>query len=246
MRFCNKLITLFFCAISITVYASNFYPVGKVGAKTVYSKKDKCEQIEGQLCFDITTKDPRYNSPVTSMVNDIEKPIYKAPYNTENCDSEQDCVSKVSAKNASCTNGDSATYQKNQVLPGYTIFCTGISGYEQREQTVLVENADLKASVLAADAQKAQLESDIANMQKHIAFGNRMIAYIGVRNKSKGLTKGQVKQMVQDYSVINDLLASGSLLTVKDEIEALVPDGTIVTQSDKDALLAELNSYLGL
>ena len=34
--------------------AENWFPVGKSGAKTIYTKKSKCETAEGQLCFPVT------------------------------------------------------------------------------------------------------------------------------------------------------------------------------------------------
>ena len=72
-----------------------------------------------------------------------------------------------------------------------------------------------------------------------------MIAYIGARNMAKSLTTAQVKTVVETYSTIQALLASGSIATAKVEIEAVTPDGTLITQADKDAILAEVNAYLG-
>lgn len=36
------------------VYAESFYPVGKLGATTIYVDKASCEKIEGQTCQDVT------------------------------------------------------------------------------------------------------------------------------------------------------------------------------------------------
>lgn len=223
----------------------NWAPIGKSGDLPRYTKKHDCERIEARDCFEISKKDPRFHEVETQTVDDMAKPIYKPKYNLESCSSPEDCQSKMASVGASCSNGDYANYEKNQVMPGYSIFCMGISGYEQKTIKVLVENSALKASVLAADAEKKTLETQISTMSKHIAFGNRMIALIGARNVSKNLTTAQVKQVVESYSTIQSLLSSGSLLTAKAEIEAITPDGTLITQADKDAILGELNAYLG-
>lgn len=248
---------LLFFSVGAFAAPKNYFPVGKSGANTVYpgeQGKQNCEQAEGQECFEIGNigdagyKDPRFHVVQTSNVDDLTKPIYKAPYNSENCDSDADCGSKHAAKEATCTNGDTAQWQKNEVLPGYTLFCTGISGYEQKEVKTVVEDATLKTSIEAADAAKAQVEADVKEMEKHVRFGQRMIAYIGARNKQKSpaLTTAQVKTIVETYSTIHALLGSGSLVTAKAEIEALAVNDPLVTQADKDAILGEINAYLGL
>jgi len=49
---------LFVLLVPMFVFA-NYFPVGKVGAKTVYVKKSHCESIESQSCFDVSGKDMR-------------------------------------------------------------------------------------------------------------------------------------------------------------------------------------------
>lgn len=206
----------------------------------------KCKiAFPGEDCFNCVEKDCRFQDKQTTNVDDTTKPIYKPKYNIENCDSDADCQTKQGSKN-DCTSGDYTAYEKNSPpIPGYSLYCIGISGYEQKEVKVLVENAAEKTSVEAADAAKAQLRADIGAMKAHIKFGNRMIAYIGARNMAKSLTTAQVKTVVETYSTIQALLASGSIATAKVEIEAVTPDGTLITQADKDAILAEVNAYLG-
>lgn len=43
---------LFTCSLS--VYAANWYPVGKLGADTVYMDEASCEKTEAQNCEDVT------------------------------------------------------------------------------------------------------------------------------------------------------------------------------------------------
>lgn len=47
-------IILFLLLPNIAFAFGNYYPVGKSGANTAYSKKLKCEQVEGAACFSIT------------------------------------------------------------------------------------------------------------------------------------------------------------------------------------------------
>jgi hypothetical protein len=198
-----------------------------------------------QVCFDISNKDPRFHDAQTSMIDDMTKPIYKPKYNIENCDSDSDCQTKQAVK-SDCTNGDFTQYEKNNFpIPGYSLFCIGITGYEQKEQTILVVNQAKKTEVEAADAAKAQLENDIAERMKRASFGQRMIAYMGVRNDAKNLTEQQTTQFLSTYGGLMQLFQAGAIDTAKAQIEGITPDGTLVTQADKDALLSEINAYLG-
>jgi len=232
--------------IGVEKATANWYPVGKAGATKTYGTKDSCETKEGQECFDVTGVDRRYKEVQPSQQDDLTKPIFKAPYNVENCDSDTHCGGLMQAKEAECTNGDYSQYQKNAVLPGYTIYCTGVTGYEQKTVNVIVDNAALKTSVEAADAQKAADDAALAAVAADAAFGNRMIAYVGARVRSKSLNLTDTKQVLSDYSAVIGLLRAGSITHAKTEIEGLTPDGTRISQADKDALLAEINAYLGL
>ena len=222
-----------------------------------YGKEMRCKTASGGDCVYIGStgkgdfKDPRWHDVQTSNVDDMDKPIWKAKYDIINCDSPAHCAgSEVGGNPANaCTTPDERHFEKNDPpIPGYSSYCTGITGYEQKEVKTLVENSSNKTTFEAQDAQKAQIESDIEQMQKHVAFGQKMIAYIGARNKSKtpALTTAQVKTIVETYSTIHALLGSGSLVTAKSEIEALTVNDPLVTQADKDAILAEINAYLGL
>jgi len=226
--------------------AGNWFPIGKNGAKTIYTQNPKCEMVEGQKCFDITNKDPRFHETQTSMVDDPSKPIMKAPYNSINCDSSNDCNAKILDGSITCIASDNPSYVKNPVLPGFTMSCTGIAGYEQMQQTILVENAALKTSVQAADATKATQESAMAVRMKRIGFGVQMIAFIGIRNDEKSLSEAQSVTFLTTFAPIMQLLQAGALDTAKVQIEGITPDGVLTTQADKDAILAEINAFIGL
>ena len=64
--------------ISISLHAANYYPVGKEGANTSYSKRSDCETREGQMCFDITGKITDYLSVLNGELveNETKKQEY--------------------------------------------------------------------------------------------------------------------------------------------------------------------------
>lgn len=236
---------IFTLLFSISAFAvENWFPIGKEGAKTVWMQKAKCEKAEGQACYDISKKDPRFHEPQTSMVDNPAKPIYKPKYDFVNCDSPSDCTQKAGSK--TCLTGDHSTYEKNQMpIPGYSLYCVGITGYEQMEQTVLVENSAKKTEVQASEAQKEAMDLKLEKLAKDAQFGSSMIGLVGVRLRDKNLTRAQTKQVMKDYRELIDLLKVGSIEHSKAEVESITPDGTLISQGDKDALLAEINAYLG-
>lgn len=79
----------------------------------------------------------------------------------------------------------------------------------------------------------------------NIEFGKRVIAMIGALLNVKNLSNEQTAQINSSFAVIITLLSTGSLNTAKDAINA-VQVNEIITEEDKTAVLAELNSYLGL
>lgn len=224
--------------------AENCFPVGKVGAKTVYTNCSKCETVEGQACFDITGESAEWLEVQTAQVDDMDKPILKPAYGSVACDSDAHCIERIEAGDIACLNGDYRVTEKNSVLPGFTVYCTGVTGYEQKTVTAAVVNEALKTQVQAARAAEQADEAAIQARTKRIGFGVRMIALIGVRNDAKNLTNEQSKTFLTSYGPIMQLLQAGAIDTAKAEIEALTPDGTLTTQADKDAILAEINAFL--
>ena len=227
--------------------ANNWFPVGKAGAKTTYVKKQKCEQVEGQSCYDISEKDIRYWEVQTVNVDDTSNPIMKAAYNSGSCNDPEDCSTKMGDAMVSspCDSGDNYTYKQNELMPGYTYYCTRLLGYEQIAIETLVENASLKSTVQAADAAKAAEESAIQGKLKDMDYGKLVIAKMGLKSDGKGLSPGQRKQLIDDYESVFRLLRAGSINAARDTINGMTPDGTRVTTQDKTDILTELDAYLG-
>ena len=109
-------------------------------------------------------------------------------------------------------------------------------------ETQLLEDADLKASVLADDAAKATYEAALNTRMSRQTKCLRVIALIGHLNEQKSLTQEQVITFAETYQSIQLMLLGLSLPTARAMIAAVTPDGVIVTQADKDALLAEIDS----
>ena len=72
-----------------------------------------------------------------------------------------------------------------------------------------------------------------------------MIAFVAARIRAKSLSLADTKLVLSDYDSVISLLRAGSIPHAKTEVEGLTPDGTRISQADKDALLAEINAYLG-
>jgi hypothetical protein len=97
-----------------------------------------------------------------------------------------------------------------------------------------IEQKDISAE-LAEQALSKAIESKIK-------CGESTIKFIAKNNVKKNLTKAQRKQMVQTYSDILDLLKSGSIDIAKEDIQAVVSDGTIVTDQDKLDIVSFIES----
>lgn len=136
------------------------------------------------------------------------------------------------------------SYFTVRVADNSEVYCTKILGYEQKASgtKTVVENSSKKTNFEAAKSAKIAKEAAVVFALKAMNCGKRTIATLLVQNASKGLTKRQIKQMNKAYRDIKELLETGSLDSAKEEIEAVVADGTLVTEADKTALIAELDS----
>ena len=232
---------------------SVWFPLDKENAKTYYISQERCEVIEQQDCYnlrDVETgqfKDPRYHDVQTIEVDDPDKPIYKPKYNVDSCASQADCEEMRTSQggDARCNTGDVALYSKNTLMPGYSLFCTKLLGYEKKEIKDAVEDATKKLAIETADADAKTEKEALDGILNSQYFGRLLVAHLAIRNKAKGLSVGQKKQLAQSISLIQQLLLAGSIDTAKAEIEALVADGTLITVGDKSALLALVDEHLG-
>jgi hypothetical protein len=218
------------------------------------------KSCQGQCLEVLPSFNCEYSEIVDKMIDDETRPIHEAksivvacaavlddPSTTEIDESktlEQDCLEKEAAQICDGSQG----YFKVRVADNSEVYCTKVVGYEQKvsgEKTI-TENATKKAAYDSSRLASEQMEAAIASAMKAIDHGKRVIALLLVRNASKGLTTAQIEQMNSTYAEIKNLLETGSLVTAKEKIESITPDGTIVTEADKVALVLEINSFLGL
>lgn len=231
---------------SANAFSATFFPVGKNGAKAFYIEKGKCETIEEAVCYDVSGKDLRFYLLQSTEVDDLSKPIFKTQYNVDSCDNPEECGVLAVNKAATCTDaqGDYAGWAENTILPGYKVFCTGIEGYEKKTVVDLALDAELQSQVLAADAVKTANETAMQTVKRRMACGKNVQATMVLRNASKNLTTEQVKSFAATYAEIKSLLDTASLVTAKAEVEAIAPDGTLVTNDDKTAIIQAIDACL--
>lgn len=238
-----KYLFLIMLVFTTTLHAENWLNHSKIksGSIEAYSLKSECERISQEECFDLGEYPSSVYSEIDVEVDDTSKPIY-SKNEVQSCQSSEECeaihVSKV------CSNGESSI--KNLEL--MQVYCSKFLSYDKKtiksiglDQTKLAAyNLELqnKASIQAK-------ESAIAYAQKLMACGQRVIAYMLVRNQPKQLSTAQVDLLVQTYAPIKSLLETGSLTTAAEKIEAVIADGVVITESDKTALINEINSCKG-
>lgn len=234
------LITLLF---SFTVQAENWLNHSKIlaGSKEAHSLKSECERISGEKCFDIGDLSSSVFSEVDEQVDDTSKPIYSKS-EMVSCVSEANCdlifLTKV------CTDATESLIKNYNLLE---VYCSKWVGYEKKLQKTIAQDG---SKLAAFQAQKAieeatrQKEASIQFALKRIECGKRVIGLLIVRNSTKILTTAQVSQINTTYSPIKSLIETGSLVTAKEYMQAITPDGVLITEADKTDLVAEINKCL--
>lgn len=245
----KTLTLLFLITFSITTSA-NYLPESKINGQAieagvaVYQKKAKCEAVYSETCHHVPFQyNPEYHELVDEMVGDPASAVY-SKNDIEACADQTDCETKNSSK--VCTDLMENVYMAQDFSE---IYCSKFLRFDAQipsGKKIIVENATKKAAYDSALAASEAMEAAIATAMKAINHGKRVIALLVVRNASKGLTTAQIEQMNSTYAEIKNLLETGSLVTAKEKIELITPDGTIVTEADKTALISEINSFLGL
>lgn len=222
---------LFLLLISINCFAGAFAPLEKVGFdEKTYPKfhetKEQCEQAESSACYDIDACSLNVCELVDNYVLD-----YVTQRQYESCIDEADCDAKFSY--LVCTEGEEI---KNYET--LSVYCAvNIMRVEGKK---LAESPSKKAAYEAAKSSEASFQAGMNIARKAQACGKDTMAYMLVRNASKGLSNAQKKQLVKSFADIKGLLEVGSLDSAKEEISIAVADGVIITEADKTAL----NAYI--
>jgi hypothetical protein len=86
-------------------------------------------------------------------------------------------------------------------------------------------------------AQESQaIQDGVAAIEK----GKKVVAYINFLNRQKNLTVEQFQQILldADLQLIERLCLNGSIVSARFQISQYTPDGILITQDDKDKILA--------
>jgi hypothetical protein len=216
--------------ISLPTLASNWVPVSKIESRSsqAYQLKADCENRSGEQCLDVGDRFEQVALGYATLQDHYEKT------KTETCADPQDCEAKFQALD--CTQ----EYAKIKNLDLLQVYCTKLVG----KKLVLDEAgwSAYEAAMNAENAFKAALDSAKALRE----CGTRVMDLVLVRNASKVLNTTQVKAMVGIYAPIKGLLETGSLNSAREEVQAIEPDGTLVTSGDKVAVIAAIDKCLGL
>jgi hypothetical protein len=89
-----------------------------------------------------------------------------------------------------------------------------------------------------------QPQARIAQRLKWQDAGRKTLAIISDRNVQKGLSEAQILAQISTYQVILMTLLVGSIDIARNRVNAIVPDGVLITETDKTAILAVLDNFL--
>ena len=125
------------------------------------------------------------------------------------------------------------------------VFCENNEGFRVVEEYgVNITQYDCPAtySVSYSDiTTQRQQEALAAALDINIKCGADVKKFITLRNLAKGIEANQVTEILDKYRIINELLDSGSLPTAEGVINN-EPVTALMTQEDKDAILAKIAS----
>lgn len=235
-----KYLILSFLLLSNICFAENWLNHSKIltASKEAYSLKADCERISNEKCFDLGDYPSSIYSEIDLEVDDTLKPNY-SKNEIESCVSIEDCNSKHAVK--TCLDPLEYSIKNYDLLQ---VYCSKFLSYDKKLIKSIALDAVKLSAYQAEQTTKATLqakEAAISYAQKLMACGNKVVAYMLVRNQPKALTTAQVDTLVQTYAPIKSLLETGSLTTAKEKIAAVVADGVVVTEADKTALIAEID-----
>lgn len=222
-------------------YAENWLNHSKIlsASKEAHSLKSECERISQEKCYDLGDYPSSIYSEIDVEEDDYSKPNYSKS-EIQACADAAACDLIHASK--TCADPQESSIKNYDLLQ---VYCSKFLSYDKKlVKSIALDSVKLAAyqADLSAKAILKQKEDAIAYAQKVMACGQRVIAYMLVRNQPKVLTTSQVDQMVQTYAPIKSLLETGSLNTAKEKIALVAADGVVVTEADKAALISEIDS----
>ena len=238
-------------------YAENYVAVGQYPNGTRYTKLADCERLESDTCLDMTDKDGRYDVISDVQEDDRDKPIYSAKEAVQACSDEASCFALVQdvctgeGVDRSCqqycqVQGQPDSYFHIVAADYSEVYCTSITGFEQKWVKRFTQDAAAKAAADAADAAVASKDALMAARVKRIAAGEQIILEVMVSNDARALTPVQKAQVLQIQEVKDAmaLLEVGNLEAGRSVLDGITPDGTLIRAEDKTAFLALIDAAL--
>jgi hypothetical protein len=209
---------------------------------TVYSSQSICRDAnpEGDCLAIPSGSIPQALEKVAEMIDDPFSPQWEAASQVTECEGEEACQTALLALTCEGNREKFIDAEFTQV------YCTKIVGYDQvaTGAYVLAENESLKSAYLAAKAAEDALNAGLQEVARLRAAGQRVISLVILRNGAKNLTDEQVIALHATYATVKSFLEDGSLVRAKAAVEAITPDGVIMTVDDKTAILAEIERHL--
>lgn len=240
----RAIFTLVFILFSTLTMAKSYLPLSKYDGKLhtgikVFLNQSKCEKHYSETCVPMPPRyNPSYHKVDDEMIDDHSKPNWGTRSMVEACVGEDDCRDKATAK--SCT-GDRKPYYNAEYSE---VWCNEILSYAKKAsgRKIVVEDEAKKTSYQTQEATKKADQAAMAIASQALECGKKVISRMLLQNKPKNLSKAQVRNLVKTYKDIKNLLDTGSLESAREDILAVAINEPIVTQADKDALVAELDS----
>ena len=187
-----------------------------------------------------------YNSSYHRTADQMKngEPNYEAASNIVSCTDSSDCGEKLAVHVCNAETKHYALINAENT----SVYCTKVASYNQipTGKKIVVIDESLKASYDASMLVKSSLEAGIQQAMKVMACGKRAMALMGVRNVPKSPTAEQINLVVSTFLDIKNLLEAGSYDTSREKILAVDLTGTIMNESDRSAMIAELDSCMGI
>ena len=198
-----------------------------------WENESLCNQLGGEECFEIIGSVERYSPKVIQVDGE---PIYSKS-NVVLCLDAEDCQAKLEAQ--LCAQGEQSIKNLDQL----EVYCTKVISYKKVDKTILAIDEAKDAIYQAKLQQKAIDEAKDKAIQakiKEIEKGQKLIAMIRVSSDTKNLSVEQKKALIASTKDIIEALSIGSLDVAKSLIQAIQPDGVVITAQDKSSILGEL------
>jgi hypothetical protein len=218
---------LFFLLLFFSVNTFAGYVAGsKINScsRTDYSNPSVCSKNEKEDCYKVPDDSGECG------VYKLKEIFGSIKHDEETCSGQSDCQDLLAEK--VCGVG-----RYSLIDSSYSeVYCVEVLGKE-----IVVDEAAMAIKTSEKIA-IAQYEKDISDMEKEINKGKRVVALFKVLSNKKNLSKAQRKQLLGNPNIkaIMDALSVGSLPIAAELIQNFVPDGVLVTDDDKIALLKEL------